>query len=867
MSLAKKYNIFYRLTALLKICVLSLCVSAFTVSAKDNLNSTKQAIQGSDPEIQKILNVDSFGSGKAVGKYLTYYEDKEQTIEIGEIRHLLITDWQQSQRSIPSFGYIQSAIWFKLQFKNNKNTNKNYVINIANSNLDDIRIYIYSNGKLQSKAKKGDRYPFSQRGFLDRNLITPFNLKANSEYEIFIRVVNLGTLQVPLYIQSEKSVGIENQSTLLLWGIYFGLTLIMVLYNLILFASVRDRSYFLFATFILANVLFHACLHGFGFQYVWPNYEGLNDWLMPTSNALLYVAGGIFISQFVNLKKISIWQYRVMMFIVIFAMSMAILSPFIPYKHSVLINTVTGFPFALVSVIACITALRRGNQAVRFFLVSWVVFVLAAFILTANKLGIIPRNIFTENGLQIGNALSILFISLALADNINIEKKQRVAADEETLRLEKYARRVKEKQFEADIQAKEAELKAQNEIITAREEVLLAKAQSKTKSSFLATMSHEIRTPLNGILGMSDMLKDTSLSDKQQGFLNIISSSGRSLLNLINDILDFSKIEAGKMQLEYRVFDFHQLHQDVIKNLQHLAEDKSIQLFCEIDESVPQYIKSDSNRIQQVLLNLLGNALKFTKNGNVRLVVSNANSSSKEDAEGIATKTEVIDSGIGLTIEQQDRLFKSFSQADGSTTRKYGGTGLGLSISKKIIELLGGKIGVKSEKDKGANFWFEIPSENISPEEIDEYKNSQSKKYRLEKEIDAKEKLSGLNVLIVEDNKVNQMVIKGMLSKLGLNCFIAENGEEALEHVINYYDEINGVLMDCEMPVMDGYDATRAIRKWEQANGKSSKQIIAVTAHALDEMIEDSYNAGMNAHVSKPINMEVLSSTLIKHLL
>jgi len=813
------------------------------------------------------LSIGEFDSSVAIGKYLLIYKDFENNKIISEVVNLSDSDWQPSLKDIPSFGYQETTLWFRLRVINNLNHNLNYLINIANSNLDEVNIYIFKNGLLLNRFEFGDHSPFDQREINDRYFLTPVQLNSNSQYDIYVSVFNLGTLQVPIYLQSHELVASENQSSLLLWGIYFGLCMIMALYNFILYLSVRDSSYLLFALFILGNILFHACMQGFGFQYVWPNFESINEWLLPTSNASLYVFGGLFISQFVKLKSISSWQYIAMMFVISISTFMLFASPWLPYQTSVYINTFLGFPFSVVSIIACVTALRQGNQEVRFFLVSWVIFVVAAFVLTANKLGIVPRNIFTENGLQIGNALSILFISLALADRINIEKKQRIASDKEALRLEKEARANKEKQFELEIQAKEAELKAQSEIITAREEVLLAKAKSKTKSSFLATMSHEIRTPLNGILGMSGMLSDTTLTAKQQGFLDVITSSGRSLLNLINDILDLSKIESGKMEVEYRVFDVHQLHRETIRTFELLAKDKSIQLVCEIEPTVSQYMKSDSNRLQQVLLNLLGNALKFTEKGCIRLKVSCSKVTDIESQRfSNIIKTEVIDSGIGLTEKQQSKLFQSFSQADSSTTRKYGGTGLGLSISKKIIELLGGKIGVISKKNEGSTFWFDTPNLKMTDEEVEEFKREQCSLLKDEKQKEIKDKLEGLTVLVAEDNKVNQMVIKGMLSKLGLKCYIAENGEEALEHVKNYYDEIDAVLMDCEMPVMDGYQATREIRAWEKSQGKKSLPILAVTAHALKEMVQDSLDAGMDGHISKPIDKQILHDALLKHL-
>jgi len=835
-----------------------------TNTIKSELPKSPLSISG-NTLTQKIL-LDQFDQTQPIGKYLVIYEDIQANLGLDEIKTLTENKWRISEVDIPALGHSKSAIWLRLKIDNPSSNDVSMLLDIANSNLDDIQIFLQNSNSDLLVIQQGDQFPFNQRDIIDRYFVTPVEFRANSQTTIYLRIVNMGSLQFPIYLNNYEQFRTDSQNTMLLWGAYFGLTLIMAMYNFILYISVSDKSYLYFSLFIIANMMFHSCLQGLGFQFLWPEYENINQWALQVSNASLYLFGGLFISEFVRLKDISIIQFRVMSSIILVSLLMVVLSPWMAYHTSVMITTVIAFPFAISSVVASLTSLRKGNQAARFFLGSWLVFVVAVFTLAANKMGYIPRNLFTENGFQIGNALSILLIAIALADRINFDKRQRIAVNEEKLRLEKKSRKEREKYLQADIDNKEAKLRAQQEIITAKEEALLAKTASKTKSNFLATMSHEIRTPLNGIIGVSDMLMETSLNREQIELLSVIRNSGRSLSVLINDILEFSKIEAGKMQMEYCVFELRQLYRDVINNFTLLAKEKNIKLCCEIKKDVPQYFNSDQNRLQQILLNLLGNAMKFTEQGSIKLVVSlsKLENSTGENSQGVLLKTEVIDTGIGLSDEQMGKLFISFSQADGSTTRKYGGTGLGLSISKRLVELLGGEIGVISQVQKGSNFWFISPSKPISEEQILSYKSTTQNSHSQEDSLLSK--LKGKNVLVAEDNKVNQLVIKGMLTRLGINCYLAETGDEALAQLTHNYEETDAVLMDCEMPVMDGYDTTRAIRQWENTQLKKRIPIIAVTAHALDEMVKDSISSGMDAHISKPIDKQKLLGVLIKYL-
>ncbi len=379
-----------------------------------------------------------------------------------------------------------------------------------------------------------------------------------------------------------------------------------------------------------------------------------------------------------------------------------------------------------------------------------------------------------------------------------------------------------------------------------------AEAASVAKSNFLATMSHEIRTPMNGVLGMAQVLAATRLTEEQQLYVDTILDSGNSLLMVINDILDFSKIEAGKMLLEKVNFNLTHIANDISNLFKGKADEKNIQLTLSIDKQCPTELIGDSLRIKQVLQNYVSNAIKFTEQGSVQIDISG----SKISDDSASIMIQVSDSGIGIDQSSQDKLFSDFTQVDSSTTRKFGGTGLGLAICKQLINLMQGEVGVKSQLDKGATFWFTLNLEiNNAVEETTKQQIASNQEQPM---------LTG-QILLVEDNMVNQLVAKAILEKFGLTPEVANNGQEAIEKIQNTQFDL--ILMDCQMPVLDGFEATEKIRQLERENSlQGHLPIIALTANAHDKDKERCSSVGMDDYLSKPIIKDLLYDTLRKYI-
>lgn len=378
-----------------------------------------------------------------------------------------------------------------------------------------------------------------------------------------------------------------------------------------------------------------------------------------------------------------------------------------------------------------------------------------------------------------------------------------------------------------------------------------AEESARAKGIFLATMSHELRTPMNGVLGCTQLLKDTSLTGQQRELIETMHRSAEALLTLVNDILDFSKIEAGKMTLEVADVNLRALINDVTTLAEGVACQKGLTVSVDIDAAVPAEFRGDPIRLRQILFNLVGNAIKFTKHGGITIAVS-VKPQQSDSSEVVMLQWSIHDTGIGLTPEQQSQLFKAYAQADASTARRFGGTGLGLMICRQLVELMGGTIAVQSQFGQGSTF---IYTTNLLPAI---HRNASVSSLGGD-QCGAGDQVGPLRVLVADDNEINQVVACKFLQKLGCQVEVARTGLEAMEAITRTAYDV--VLMDCEMPEMDGYEATREVRRREEGT-LNHLPIMALTGHASEEDAQKCRQAGMDIVVTKPLTLSALRVNL-----
>ena len=821
--------------------ILLLFISLLT-NAKSNGNSIELAKSSNEIEVTGVFEYIEAVDGFSVRSIQTE----------NDLLSLKNSQWLSLTEDTINLGFINTPHWFKFNITNNQDEKLSYFLVVNYPVIDYIDIYIESslNDNVE-KHKTGDLRPFNSRPVENRNFVVELNFQPKESKTIYYFIETQGALQAPTNLIDKATFSSGEQIFLVAEGAYFGIMSAMFIYFGVVYLFIREKVYLFFSLTILHYTVFQLSMVGLGFQYLWGGFPEINRWVTPFTLSMFSFWAGFFMIEFLRLKETERFFYFSLLSLVIVSLIVGVLSLFVSYYLATIAATFLAVPLALLAIVISVYKVFKEKKSIKVFLGAWLFFTALAVVISLEKFGLFPQTVILEHGLQVGSLMAALLLALAIAERVRNDKFDKENAFAKVRLSEK-------KEQEIRLRNQALQLEALKNSQDARQKVMLAEAKSEAKSNFLAIMSHEIRTPMSGVLGGAKLLKESSLEGEQKEYLEMIESSGKALMSIINDILDYSKIEAGKMDIVPSEFELKTFCKECLASFQWLSKDKNLRLLDNLDQIDELKVYTDANRLRQILLNLLNNAFKFTKEGEVRFFISQ---SPPEELKLNITEPviyfEISDTGIGIEQSQLHQLFEVFTQADSSTTREFGGSGLGLSICKRLALLLGGDIGAVSELGKGSKFWFTI-AHRISSGDIDSIEVSDSAELNFENEELAKQKLAGKFALIAEDNPVNQVVISKIMEKLAIDFELVGDGQQALDKIRNDHQKYDIVLMDCEMPVLDGYQTSRAIRQWEEESSLNQIPIVAITAHALDEHREKTKQAGMNGHISKPIDRSKL---------
>jgi signal transduction histidine kinase/AmiR/NasT family two-component response regulator len=797
------------------------------------------------------ITLDASTSAITLSKDILYFADPSLEYTLTDIQYEEkrgVNRWQKANGFIPNYGFTKAAYWVKVDL-NNHTDQKDWILHFEYPLMDVLQLYTpNAQNQYRLQYTTGDAYAFSQRPIKDRGFALPISITPQQTQSIYLRLQSRDSMIISMSLLTPDAFRAEQQNESFWFGMYYGAVLIILLFNAYLYLILKDRNHLHYVAVLGCYALIELSLNGMGTVYFWGDFPEVAKRIRPFAISLFALASFTLTKSFLGIKQVILGKMNLDPLFLGFIVLTLVGAIIFPFTLSIQLSMMIAFITAPIMYGAGVYTWQQGSRLGKYFTLGWSGLVLGGMVNVLRAFDILPVNFWTTYGAQLGSISTLLILNNALTDRMRLlqqenDKSQqlRLSQQEETNRL--LDQKVRDRTEALLLKTEEAERAKQQ-----------AETAVKAKSEFLANMSHEVRTPMNGMIGMTQLLADTPLNVEQKHYINTIQSSSEALLRIINDILDYSKIEAGKLDIEHTNFNLHQLLKECVSLFVLPAKERGLPIKTEIMPNVPCWMVGDPTRVRQVIINMLGNAYKFTERGTVTL---RAYLRENKGADGVFIQFEVQDTGIGITTEQRERLFQSFSQADSSVTRKYGGTGLGLAISRSLVRLMNGDIGVKSIPSQGSIFWFYVQmSHGTEPNQTQVTQKTKTKPNN------DYPNLSGLTVLIAEDNPINQMVIVGMLKKYNIVATVASDGLDALQVLMASQDMFDVVLMDCEMPNMDGYTATRRIRAWELQQQHIPTLIYGVSAHALAEYQQQGIDSGMNGFIVKPLKQEDLSKAL-----
>ena len=741
---------------------------------------------------------------------------KDENFSIEQI----ISDSNLKYTSLPNentdLGFTNHHYWINFKIANESDEDKLYFLETSRPLVDVAELYIVNLNNQITKLVSGDAIPYNERSFDHRKTIFKLQLKANQTYTYYLHLKSDGeVINASVFLHSIEHLMKTSSFEQIIFGIFYGMLLIAAIIYLFFYFALKEESFLFYSLYVVFIGLLQFAIDGYFYQFITPNagWISLHSVLLfaTIANFLLGRYAQVFLK--INLHNRFIKSAFYILYSLDFALFTSLI--FIPQAQ------VYFYPIAnalglilLVLIISSLVVIYNKTKKIDYFFATGIFFLVLGFIIFILKnFSILPVAFWTENSSKLGTGMEVIFLSLSMSNLIKKLKDERL----------------------------ELQLIALQKV----------EEMSELKSYFLSNLSHELRTPLNAIMSFSNEIileeKDNSIKNKCE----VIFNSSKSLLNSVNDILDFSKIDKGELRLENKSFEPLVIVNQIFLNAEITAKNSGLILKQNIAKNVPYLIEGDELRFGQIIQNILSNAIKFTSEGfvsldlNCEFLVNNK----------INLLITISDSGVGIPPQKMNSIYDSFTQESINNKRKFGGLGLGLFLVKKLIDLHDGTVKIESEINKGTTCYISIPFKLIKAE-----------KEKIENTIiNIDYDLKGKSILVVEDNAINQMVIKTITKKwLNTEVTFANNGLEGVNALIENTFDI--VLMDLQMPVMDGYEATIAIRKGEAGTENKNIPIIAITADVMESTRDRVLEIGMNKYMTKPVDKESLFKNIFELL-
>ncbi|AXA57353.1 hybrid sensor histidine kinase/response regulator [Pseudomonas thivervalensis] len=773
------------------------------------------------PSLASALEFDEFTQSLPLGHALQVFEDARGTATMDDVlAQSAAGAFKPHDKATLNAGYSRSAFWLKIDLHycpRNPDAQRTWLLELAYPPLDHLDLYLPdAAGAYRLVRQTGDALPFARREVRQNNYLFSLAFKPEQQQTVYLRLQSQGSIQAPLTLWSSTAYLEQQPVRLYVLGIIYGVLLGMLVYNLFIYLSVRDTSYLYYIFYIASFGLYQLSVNGAAVEYFWPD----NPWWANAATPFFIGCAGLFGSQFarsfLQTAQHGRWMDRLLLALIAYSAVVIGLSLMTSYALALRLATALALVFTVAIFAAGLFAWWRGLRVARYFIIAWSAFLLGGIINTLMVLGYLPNVFLTMYASQIGSAIEVALLSLALADRINAMREQQA----QTL------------------------LDAGQKLEVLNQQLAHG---NKLKDEFLATLTHELRTPMNGVIGSLELMETVEMDEELTQYQQTAAGSARDMMRMVNGILTLTELQAGKLKVYPAPFSLRGVVDALQVQFGANAAAKGLDFKVDVSPGLADRLLGDSGKLAQCLECLLDNAIKFTRVGGLALRVTGRPTT----LDRLVLSFAVIDTGIGFTDLGEATLYQRFFQLDGSMTREYGGLGVGLAICRQLVELLGGRLTHTSEPGRGSRFQLDVEFDVALPAAVPmpfSFGGRQGSRQPQD-----------CTVLLADDNTIDQLVMRGMLLKLGYRVRTADSGRAALD--LLHGERFDAVLLDCQSSPLDGVSVCCQIRS---LSGCEELPVLVVSPNLAQECCP---SGALIDYLSKPVKFEALQATLQRRVL